>query len=141
MLVPLVKGYKDNEYCTFAVRLERGGKFMFAIVEVGGKQYKVEPNTYFKTEKMDANVGDKVYFRAKTENQTIGKSDQNFYRFIMTGKISASGNIQTLLKADGSRTDAPAYCYKVLFTGCTSLTTAPALPATTLANRCYSGMF
>ena len=58
-----------------------------------------------------SNVGDKVYFRAKTENQTIGKSDQNFYRFIMTGKISASGNIQTLLKADGSRTDAPAYCY------------------------------
>lgn len=33
---------------------------MYAIVEVGGKQYKVEPNTYFKTEKLDANVGDKV---------------------------------------------------------------------------------
>ena len=33
---------------------------MYAIVEVGGKQYKVEPNTYFKTEKIDANVGDKV---------------------------------------------------------------------------------
>ena len=33
---------------------------MYAIVEVGGKQYKVEPNTYFKTEKIDAHVGDKV---------------------------------------------------------------------------------
>ena len=33
---------------------------MYAIVEVGGKQYKVEPNTYFKAEKIDANVGDKV---------------------------------------------------------------------------------
>ena len=33
---------------------------MYAIVEVGGKQYKVEPNTYFKAEKLDANVGDKV---------------------------------------------------------------------------------
>lgn len=33
---------------------------MYAIVEVGGKQYKVEPNTYFKVEKLDANVGDKV---------------------------------------------------------------------------------
>ena len=33
---------------------------MYAIVEVGGKQYKVEPNKYFKTEKLDANVGDKV---------------------------------------------------------------------------------
>lgn len=33
---------------------------MYAIVKVGGKQYKVEPNTYFRTEKIDANVGDKV---------------------------------------------------------------------------------
>ena len=33
---------------------------MYAIVEVGGKQYKVEPNTYFKAEKIEANVGDKV---------------------------------------------------------------------------------
>ncbi len=33
---------------------------MYAIVEVGGKQYKVEPNTYFKAEKLDAKVGDKV---------------------------------------------------------------------------------
>ena len=33
---------------------------MYAIVEVGGKQYKVEPNTFFKAEKIDANVGDKV---------------------------------------------------------------------------------
>ena len=33
---------------------------MYAIVEVGGKQYKVEPNTYFKAEKLDKAVGDKV---------------------------------------------------------------------------------
>lgn len=58
-----------------------------------------------------ANVGDKVYMRAKNENTTIGSSTSNYYKFVMTGKIAASGNIQTLLKADGSRTDAPAYCY------------------------------
>ena len=33
------------------------------------------------------------------------------------------------------------YCYADMFYGCTSLTTAPALPATTLAEYCYSGMF
>ena len=33
------------------------------------------------------------------------------------------------------------YCYGDMFGSCTSLTTAPALPATTLANSCYSGMF
>ena len=32
-------------------------------------------------------------------------------------------------------------CYKSMFQGCTSLTTAPALPATTLTNSCYSSMF
>lgn len=56
-------------------------------------------------------AGDKVYMRAKNENQRIGSSYSNYYKFVMSGKIAASGNIQTLLKADGSRTDVPAYCY------------------------------
>ena len=33
------------------------------------------------------------------------------------------------------------YCYQNMFRDCTSLTNAPALPATTLAERCYSSMF
>ena len=33
------------------------------------------------------------------------------------------------------------YCYSQMFCGCTSLTTAPELPATTLAENCYNGMF
>lgn len=33
------------------------------------------------------------------------------------------------------------YCYNGMFHGCTSLTTAPDLPATTLVYGCYSGMF
>ena len=32
-------------------------------------------------------------------------------------------------------------CYYVMFNGCTSLATAPALPATTLTESCYEGMF
>ena len=32
-------------------------------------------------------------------------------------------------------------CYLSMFSGCTSLTTAPELPATTLAQRCYQSMF
>ena len=32
-------------------------------------------------------------------------------------------------------------CYAYMFENCTSLTTAPALPATTLANNCYAYMF
>ena len=32
-------------------------------------------------------------------------------------------------------------CYESMFYGCTSLTQAPELPATILADGCYSGMF
>ena len=47
---------------------------------------------------------------------------------------------------DASRLVLPATtlaegCYNGMFKGCTSLTTAPELPATTLANQCYGGMF
>ena len=88
-----------------------------------------------------SNIGDKVYMRAKTENKTIGSSNTDYYKFVMTGKIAESRNIQTLLKSDCSRTDAPAYCYKNLFNGCSSLTSAPRLPATKLYAGCYSNMF
>ena len=33
------------------------------------------------------------------------------------------------------------YCYKEMFSGCTGLTTAPELPATKLAFYCYNKMF
>ena len=33
------------------------------------------------------------------------------------------------------------YCYSYMFSGCTKLTQAPALTATTLAYYCYVGMF
>ena len=33
---------------------------MYAIVETGGKQYKVSANDIVKVEKLEANVGDKV---------------------------------------------------------------------------------
>ena len=103
------------------------------------KDYTWAENT--GAEYTNLNVGDKVYFRAKTENQTIGSSNSDYYKFVMTGKIAASGNIQALLKADGSRTDAPTYCYFDIFNNCTALTYAPALPATTLAGSCYNSMF
>ena len=50
----------------------------------------------------------------------------------------------SLVKADGlllPATTLANYCYTDMFYGCTSLTTAPALPATTLADFCYHNMF
>lgn len=87
------------------------------------------------------NIGDKVYFRAKNQNTTIGNAWDTYYKFIGTGSFAASGNIQSLLKSNGTRTDVPVNGYRNLFQGCASLTTAPELPATTLANGCYTNMF
>ena len=88
-----------------------------------------------------ANVNDKMYMRAMAGGNTTISFDSNYYNFEMNGKIAASGNIQTLLDQTGKRMDVPEYCYKYMFMGCTSLTKAPELPATTLANNCYYSMF
>ena len=63
--------------------------------------------------------------------------------------IQTSGNFQSLFQGCTSLTTAPALpattlvseCYRNMFFGCISLTTAPELPATNLASQCYSGMF
>ena len=87
-----------------------------------------------------ANAGDKVYFRG--DNTTVNESASVYYKFVMSGKIAASGNIMSLLdKTCQSTTISNNYCYFSMFYGCTNLTTAPALPATTLASSCYAGMF
>ena len=41
----------------------------------------------------------------------------------------------------GNHPTMTTYCYAYMFYGCTSLTQAPALSATTLANYCYNDMF
>lgn len=61
--------------------------------------------------------------------------------FKTDGSVKAGGNIQFLLESTGTRMDVPANGFYHLFGGyigeCTSLTTAPTLPATTLADCCY----
>lgn len=46
---------------------------MYAIVESGGKQYKVENDMLFKVEKLEANVGDKIELKAILVSDTNGK--------------------------------------------------------------------
>ena len=87
-----------------------------------------------------SNVGDKVYFRG--DNTTVNESTSTYYAFVMTGKISASGNVMSLLdKTCQSKVILNDSCYYNMFHGCTSLTTAPELPATSLASSCYNSMF
>ena len=58
--------------------------------------------------------------------------------------VAASGDIRTLVDYENYTSDAldtsnARFCY--LFRNCTVLTSAPALPATTLADYCYAYMF
>lgn len=88
-----------------------------------------------------ANIGDKVYVRATSAGNTgIGNDYSNYNYFVMTGHIAASGNVDTLLDQNGNAT-LTSYCYYRMFQNCSSLTTAPSLPATTLAEYCYGSMF
>ena len=58
------------------------------------------------------------------------------------GSFEASGNVMSLIdKTCKSVTIPTAYCFYGLFNSCTSLKTAPKLPATTLAKSCYAQMF
>ena len=81
--------------------------------------------------------GDKMYLKSDDEIPVSETSDI-YKNFIMTGSIAASGNIMSLLNFSDTLTP---YAFYSLFQKCKSLTTAPDLPATTLAESCYDNMF
>ena len=90
-----------------------------------------------------AKAGDKVYLRAKDKNDSFSEPDDSGnISFSLTGSIAASGNVMSLVDKDCSATAIPCdYCFSYLFEDCSELTTAPELPATTLAEACYDCMF
>lgn len=90
------------------------------------------------TEEMQS-VGKKLYLRGKG-NTTFFTSQG--VRWQLSAKAGCSGNIQTLLDWESPPISIPIdECYRSIFGGCTNLTTAPNLPATTLADHCYLNMF
>jgi len=88
------------------------------------------------------NTGDEVSFRAKAD-RTSGQDYNNYFHFLMTGKIEAWHNVMSLYRTNDFSTyeSVVQYAFKRLFMDCTSLTKAPILPATTLADSCYPSMF
>ena len=85
-----------------------------------------------------------LYLRG-TGNTVITGNSTN-YKWVLTGSdIACIGSIENLLDyATVASRKHPAmenYCYANMFYGCTSLTQAPALPATTLVDHCYNSMF
>ena len=87
------------------------------------------------------NTGDEVSFRAKADRAPQNAGD--YFQFNMTGKIEAWHNVMSLYRTNDFATynTVVEYAFNYLFEGCTSLTKAPVLPATTLAYSCYKCMF
>ncbi len=64
-----------------------------------------------------------------------GSSYTFFYLFFRNTKLTSAANLVLPVTTLANR------CYENMFSGCTSLTEAPALPAMSLAPYCYSYMF
>lgn len=102
-------------------------------------------NTWDGTE--ISSSGNTLYLRGTGNTKITGDSYR--YKFVFTGtdtlKIACKGNIENLLDyetvSDGGHPTMGSYCYANMFCNCTSLTTAPELPATTLTEGCYRDMF
>lgn len=96
------------------------------------------------------NGSDNVLYLRSTGNTKItglgADGPSETYGWVLTGTdIACVGNIENLLDyatvESGQHPTMADGCYQSMFSGCTSLTQAPTLPATTLAVGCYYGMF
>ncbi|MEE3482725.1 MAG: leucine-rich repeat protein [Bacteroidales bacterium] len=89
-----------------------------------------------------AHKGDKALLKGNNPQGFSFSRWNKYSSFTMTGKVAASGSVMSLIDGIGKTLVVPAdYCFYALFKGCTSLTQAPELPATTLAEGCYQSMF
>ena len=96
------------------------------------------------------NKGDRVYFKMDDYTSTAGGYTKFYFLNDNQGiKVRARGNIASLNhgRNDVYKTnyleidETHAGCYKSMFWGCSLLTSAPELPATTLVTECYQNMF
>ena len=80
--------------------------------------------------------------RGKSQTGTYYSLSFATVKFGNSAPVACSGDIRTLVDYENYNTvDTSKAGFERLFKNCTSLTSAPELPATTLAGSCYSHMF
>ena len=86
-----------------------------------------------------------IYLRGTGNRKITGVYDNSAKWSIIGAEIDCNGGIDLLLDYSSVKSgNHPAMadsCYAYMFMDCESLTTAPSLPATTLAYGCYNYMF
>ena len=142
--------YKAPPYVTFKADKEQ--TFIMSAInsyEIPGLEYSVNNGTWEKvvTGKAVTFGGSKGTLSLRGKNNKEGTSKQyGGYSQISFGKtdvnVACTGDIRTLLDYTNYKDVATKSArFRYLFEACTQLTSAPDLPAKTLADRCYSYMF
>lgn len=110
----------------------------------GTLEWSTDHNTWTKlsgTEVMQS-VDKKLYLRGKGNTTFFDSTNWVGVQWVLSAKADCIGNIQTLLDWENPPTSiSKNNCYLDLFANCTNLTSAPELPAMTLAMYCYQSIF
>ena len=134
-------GFDNNVPLTFTA-VETGTVELRAIgsPNVSGLHYRLGTFgnwlTYIPGTVLTLQAGKSVQFWNSAEN--LSNSGTNYVQYIMSGKISAKGNTQSLLNYSDT---VPRYGFYNLFSGCSALISAAQLPATSLNTNSYAYMF
>ena len=125
-------------------------KSTIGIENKEGNQPDIEYSTdKSKWKKLDPAKGytfksahEKIYLRGNNREGFSKENGRSRTQFVMTGSISASGSVMSLVDGTGDEQTIPSdNCFIRLFAKCSSLTHAPELPATRLTKGCYEEMF
>ena len=136
-------------YVTF--KADREQKFQMTIeewYEINGLEYSVNNDETWRKVEKDREItfgGANGDLRLRGTNPNGTATDVFNYstiKFTKDAPVACTGDIRTLLNwKNYSTVDTKNARFCSLFVGCTALTSAPELPATTLADFCYSNMF
>ena len=147
-IIPDDNKAKYTPYVTFKADAEQKFKMTTRDYTISELQYSVDNGEW-----QDVVAGTEISFggphgdlrlRGTNPKGTATNGSQNsFITFTnRTVNVACTGDIRTLLdwrNYNTVDTQNARFCF--LFNGCSNLTSAPELPATTLADYCYYGMF
>lgn len=106
----------------------------------GTVEYSTDHNTWAVWNGTAISSSNKKLYLRGSGNTTFYTSNGAKFALLLS-RAACSGNIQTLLEYSNPPAAVANSCYRNMFSGCTLLTQAPELPATTLADYCYYNMF
>ena len=170
-------GSYNSQYLTFVATESGTFKFNGTVIS-NSIQYSLDSGTTWSTLANFTNSptvqsGKKIMWKGElTTTDSSGHTYNGIGDFSSTNSFTVEGNVMSLLYGDNfvnqtslneerklmwlfknctyltsaenlilPATTLAEDCYYGMFDGCTSLTTAPQLPATTLADSCYNRMF